>query len=486
MRVLFTIILVFQAICSFGAGTIFNTNCRNALYHILNLNFPKANAYLKHESALNPANLYIPYLENYFDFLQITINEDPEIIAGYSAKLKKRIGVFEKTKDDNPDKLLILSEIYLHSAIICGKSNERFTALKYLFAAEKNLVKHPGYKNADPKVQKLLPAIILVNSYLPGLLKKFTPISNDVKNAFSILKEYRKNVANDTLLNLEGNILAAFIYSQFNPENRVMYDELHPKIEENNFNPLLSLSVALMAIRLEQQQEALSILNHYKERVSKPYPFFYFLCGELKTNIYLNGEQDLQYFLKVYRGKNYIKSAWLKLGWNYLLNNDTSSYEKCMKNTRELGAKSIEADINAQFEAEMPDIPNINLLKARLFYDGGMFAKGDEILLKTETIQSLKTTHHRLEYLYRLARINHSLREIALAKRYYKQVVQLGKDFPYYYAANSALQLGKIFEAENNLTQAKQYFTLCLSLNKFNYAASIEAKADEGLRRINR
>jgi tetratricopeptide (TPR) repeat protein len=293
-------------------------------------------------------------------------------------------------------------------------------------------------------------------------------------------------VAKDTLLSLEGNILKGFIHYQFNPENKEIYDELRLNLITTGYNPLLLLSVTMMATRLGQPQEALILLNQYKESTPVPYPFYYFLSGELKTNIQLNGEEDLKYFLKVYRGKNYIKSTWLKLGWNYLLKYDTLSYRKCIKNTKEMGVKWIEADINAQFEAEMAEIPNIILLKARLLFDGGLFAQSRDVLSKEETLKSLKTTHHRLEYIYRLARVNHSLNEIAIAKRYYKQVVQLGKDFPYYYAANSALQLGKIYEAENDLPNAKKYYEACLSLNKYNYATSVEIKADEGLRRINR
>lgn len=485
MRFLIGLILLIQATAISLAGEPFTPNCRQALYHILNLDFAKANTYIHSESQVNPSSIYIPYLQNYLDFVNIAINEDPKAIAAYPSNFAERVTSIEQNPSNNDDKQWMLSEMYLQSSVLYGKLNQKLAALRHLYTAEKYLTRYTGYKARDAKTGKLLPVVWLVNLYMPGMIKRMLPVNaHPPEKAFLLLKEYRTKIASDTLLTLEADILTAFLVNQFGKEYKASFTELLPKVETSGYNAFFSLSVSLLASRAGKSDEALRILSNYRKKVKQPYCFYYYLAGELKTNLGRSGEEDFKSFLKNYKGRNYIKAAWLKLGWNYLEKSDTLAYRNCMQNAISKGVKWVEADIYANSEAAKGEIPNKNLLRARLLFDAGLYSQAKEIMLKDETIQSLISTQQRLEYIYRLARIDHALGEIALAKRYYKQVVQLGKDYPYYYAAYSALQLGIISESEHDIASAKSYYDTCLKLNKYEYSGSIEAKAREGLRRI--
>ena len=48
----------------------------------------------------------------------------------------------------------------------------------------------------------------------------------------------------------------------------------------------------------------------------------------------------------------------------------------------------------------------------------------------------------------------------------------------------SALQIGLLYEQENNMQQAKYYFNKCLSMSGFDYERGIHQKAKSGLSRI--
>ena len=50
----------------------------------------------------------------------------------------------------------------------------------------------------------------------------------------------------------------------------------------------------------------------------------------------------------------------------------------------------------------------------------------------------------------------------------------------------SALQIGLIYEKENNFKQAKYYFNQCLSISGFDYERGIHQKAKAGLARVPR
>ncbi len=55
---------------------IWNERCESAYQDILSLRFKKAEKLLMTEKSENPDNLYVPYLENYIDFLSVFISED--------------------------------------------------------------------------------------------------------------------------------------------------------------------------------------------------------------------------------------------------------------------------------------------------------------------------------------------------------------------------------------------------------------------------
>ncbi|MCD4773361.1 MAG: tetratricopeptide repeat protein, partial [Bacteroidales bacterium] len=96
----------------------------------------------------------------------------------------------------------------------------------------------------------------------------------------------------------------------------------------------------------------------------------------------------------------------------------------------------------------------------------------------------LKNFKDTLEYKYRYARIFHEWGKTDKAIKFYDEVINIGADEKYYFAANSALKSGMIFESRNDFAKARDYYNKCLSLDFDEYKTSITQKAKAGLNRV--
>jgi tetratricopeptide (TPR) repeat protein len=126
-------------------------------------------------------------------------------------------------------------------------------------------------------------------------------------------------------------------------------------------------------------------------------------------------------------------------------------------------------------------VPNIILLKARLLFDGGYYNKAKNLLLTD--INGFKDDDI-IERYYRLGRIAQKSGDIDEAKLYLKKTIETGKNSTRYFAGNAALQLGIIYEKENNFEKAKHYYNICRTLDFDEYETSIKEKAKQGLERV--
>lgn len=201
------------------------------------------------------------------------------------------------------------------------------------------------------------------------------------------------------------------------------------------------------------------------------------------------GSSDAKkYFLKFIRnfnGLHYIKSAYHKLAWCWLLEENYEQYEMYISLAKNSGIAINDADKQAYGESKRNVAPHPGLLRARLLSDGGYYA---EALVEILSLDSSEICNeHRLcvEYNYRKARIHHYQNELQLAVNLYKTVIEIGSVDKEYFAANSALMLGNIFEEKKDFHNARHYYKMCLTLPFEDYRNSIQQKAKAGLQRIN-
>ncbi|MBP7497694.1 MAG: tetratricopeptide repeat protein, partial [Bacteroidales bacterium] len=140
-------------------------------------------------------------------------------------------------------------------------------------------------------------------------------------------------------------------------------------------------------------------------------------------------------------------------------------------------------DKQAYREYLSKEAPDKSLLKTRLLCDGAYFDLALDALTNN-AVHIAPTQKNNAELSYRLARIYHNWNKITKAISYYELTVKNYSELKYYYAANSALQLGLIYEKQKDLKKAEYYYKKCLTIKTEEYVNSIRQKAKAGLRRI--
>ena len=189
-------------------------------------------------------------------------------------------------------------------------------------------------------------------------------------------------------------------------------------------------------------------------------------------------------YIKKFKGKNYIKSAYLRISWQYLINNNINLHKKFKSDINSNGNQFVDADKEAQWTWKKNRNLNLPLLKARLYFDGGYFNKTINILEDVDT--NIFVYDDITEYLYRTARTNEKMNKIDLAKKYYSKLIKKSFKGSSYFYAKSNFQLGLIYEKEKDYTLAKNYFKKCLDAENHEYKQSIDQKAQAALNRINK
>ncbi|MBK8878696.1 MAG: tetratricopeptide repeat protein [Haliscomenobacter sp.] len=250
-------------------------------------------------------------------------------------------------------------------------------------------------------------------------------------------------------------------------------------------NPVHCYMIASVAMQSARNEEALSVLSKQpQDPALLPFPQLQFMYGTAKLRkLDLEATRHYQSFLGQYKGRNGIKEAYQRLAWCAFLKGDLPGYQRHLRHALTQGVAETGADKNALKEAQSLRPAPATLLKARLLFDGGYFQKA-LLLMEEQGIKEYQSLEHRLEYHYRMGRILHGLKRFPEALASYQKSMELGKNAPFYFACNAALQTGIIYETLGKPEQAKEFFRLCLSMNPDDYRTSLHQAAKAGINRI--
>ncbi len=492
MKYLIPILLFFLGHQAKGSQYNFNENCRQAYVHILNLNFEKGETLIKKEKANNPDNLIIPYLENYIDFLTIVIGEDENEFDKRKENKPKRLSVLGKGDESSPYYWFTQAEVQLQWAFSRIRFGEYLTAAKEINRAykllEENERKFPEFA-LNKKGLGLLHALIgTIPDNYKWAVQVFGIDGSITQGVNELTYLLQQTQVKPELAHLQPEVLFFLTFIELNfakDEEKInkLYNMINAK---ENTNPLIVFSKASILKNLNKNDQAIKVLEGYKNEGSS-FHFYYldFLIGETKLHR-LDRDAYLYFveYLRNFKGNSYVKAAYQKLAWHYLLNGNTEAYHQNMKLAKERGSDMLDEDKQALKEAENTEVPNVRLLKARLLFDGGYYPKALDVLLDENLSKELKTKDEEVELTYRLARIYHEWGKIDKALSYYELTISNGAKLTSYFAANSALQMGLIYEQQEKWKKAELLFKQSTSFKNKEYKNSIEQKAKAGLQRI--
>ena len=473
-----------------NANFVFNENCIKAYKNILSLKFNEGALQIAQEKKTNPNNKIPVLLENYIDFLKVLTTENNASFENFKSNKSARISIIEDDDKRSPWYLYAAAEINLQSCI------NRFKYLEFVSGAyelqkaykllEENQIKFPEFLPNKKSLALLYGLIGLVPEQYKWALSSIGLKGNTEQGA-AMLEDLTQKLpkSNYAYFYDESAFFLSFIYLSKEGDPAI-YDKVKLVCDAVPKTNLLGVYVkALAASKTGHTDDAIEILM---ERPKTPnYGAFYhldYLLGLCKLNRFDNDAVVyFENYLKNYTGNFNIKDAYLKIAWFYLLRGNIDKYNAYIALCKIRGKTISEKDKDAQNLCLQIYPPDIALLKARLYFDGGYYDKA-VFALKDKKASSFSLTKEKLEYFYRMGRICHQQNKIDQAIVFYTATISAGIGLPYYFAANASLQLGYIYELKKNYAKASYYYKRCDQMKNEEYKNSIETKAKAGLRRI--
>ena len=464
-----------------------NERMQQSYIHIINLEFCEANDLLIIEEKENPDNAIIILHQNYIDFLTIIIGENKNFFTITKDKKSERIKLIKEGDKNSPYYLYAQAEIHLQWAFSRIKF-EQYPAAAYEFIKAYNLLEENQKRHPEFTLNKK--GLGLIHALLGAVPEQFKWILNlaGLQGDISFgLSEIEAILNDDDFKMYENEVLFLLSFLQTNlTNNDVLCQRFLNKIgEEYQESLLLNFAAARLSYFLGQNEYCLKVLE------SRPinngaFDFYYldYLQGMsyLYRLDYEKAEQYFNYFLKNFKGHSYIKSTYHKLAWISYLKGENNQYKYFEKVVKE-GARSVDEDKVALNDAQRNYITHARLLRTRLLYDGGYYKKALAVISAVKAVGDYKG--YLDEYWYRLARIESKLNyDDKVLIKDFQASYDLGKNTTNYYAPMSALQIGLIYEQQNDIAQAAIYFEKCLVISNFAYERGIHQKAKAALGRL--
>ena len=469
----------------------YNENCIVAYKAILSLKMTEAKQLLQKERQQNPQNGVIILLYNYADYFSLLSSENKTEYERLKDSKADRITLLERNDKNSPYYLFSQAEIYLQWSLLKARFGDYLSSAYDTKKAEsllkENVKKYPEFL---PNQMDLAMVNVIFGS-IPANLKgitRFLGMHGDLEAGVKQLEEL-KGKFTKTKYAFYNDELVFFIC---NVDVNVLHDvnsygKLTGYLNSMEGNSLLKVYLqGFVALKTAHNDDAIRFLEGAPK--SSQYidvPSISYLLGNAKLNrMDSDSPVFLTQFINTYKGIYLVKDAYLKLACFYLLTGDTKKYDYYLKLVKTKGYAVDEKDKQALREANDTKA-DIDLLKARFYFDGGYYNKA-LAQLSTKKIDDFKILRDKIEFYYRTGRIYDKTGKAYEAVINYQKAISLGKNARYYYAANSALRAGNIFEQLKDFTKAANYYNQALTMKDHEYQNSIDNDAKAGLKRINR
>lgn len=487
--ILFSILFLGLSINA-NANFDFNNNCIKAYQAIFDLRFNDAKSLIKQEKQLHPNNGITILLDNYIDFFSIIGSENQ---ASYN-KLKNlkgtRLAELEKQDKSSPYYLFVQAEINLQWGMLKGRFQDYISSGLDIKKADnllkENEAKFPGFlpnKKSSGLINVVLGAL---PPNIKSILQPFG-FRGDINQGINKLDNLLLTLPNSAYGFYKEEVIFFICYIETellnNPNNYQRIINLTEGFSDDSL--LKSYLQGYVAYRKAYNDDAIRYLSKPTPagKTYESFPKINYLLGNAKLN---RNDSDanvyLAKYLKDYSGINFVKDTYLKLAYYYYLRNDQDKYLAFLKLLKSQGNLIDEKDKQALKEAN-DSPPNVDLLRARFAFDGGYFTKALNYL-KNKSQANFTLQRDQIEFHYRLGRIYDKLGQTNDALINYQKAIYAGKSSSYYFAANSALSIGLLFELKQDKAKAISFFKQAIAMKNHEYENSIENQAKKGLSRL--
>jgi tetratricopeptide (TPR) repeat protein len=486
-----SVLLVLFLLISFSAKANFDFNaaCIRAYKEIFSLRLQNAQQLIDAEKKRNPQNA-IPYLlDSYVDHLIILTTESKSEFSRLKNSKAALLSRIEKDDKNSPYYLFALAEIHMQWALANGYFQEYLASSVELKKAygmlKENQKKFPSFL-LNQKNLGLLNAVL---GSLPPSLKRTVSVlgmRGNTQSGIRMIENLVNTLPKTQYAHFYDDAVFCLAYVQMNiANNHSAYSKIVANAQKIDSSSLLrSYIIGFAGFRTGHTDEAIRTLNARPKGGEYQYfGYLDYMSGVLRARkLDQSAIGFFQNYLRSYRGINYVKDTYLNLAWLALLRGNVNEYKEYITQVKSKGNSLHEKDKQALQEASDP-IPNIDLLKARLLFDGGYYEQAFAEI-KDKKANDFKLLRDRIEFCYRAGRIYDETGKDDLAIKFYQFAIDIGKNERYYFASNAAYRAGFIYERKKNFPKAEQYYDIAIDMEDHDYERSTEAKAKEGLSRI--
>ena len=489
-KYLFLIFILINCHLTASATFTFNNNCIDAYNAILSLRMTDARTLIQKEKLLNPKNGIATLLDNYVDYFSLLASDNKNDYEKLKERKSARVSLLEDNEDEkSPYYLFSQAEIYLQWGLLKGKYGDymssAFDIKKAKGLLEDNAEKFPDFL---PNVKDLGLINVVFGSIPPNLsgISHFMGMKGNAQTGIKQLQILRTQLPKTKYSFYNDEVIFFLCYIDIDLlHNKGNYAQLTGYLSQMESKSLLRVYLqGYVAAKTAHNEEAINFLQ--SAPIGAPYvtlPAINYILGNAKLNrMDTDANVYLQQYIKDYKGQNYIKDTYSKLAYYYLLQNDQEKYAYYIKLVRTRGYDIDQKDKQALREANDAK-PDLDLLKARFYFDGGYFDKA-LAEIKNKKQSGLKLLRDKIELSYRLGRIYERTDKINDALINYQDAINLGKATSYYYSANAALTMGHIYEQRKDYKKAISYYQQAVDMKNHEYQADIDNEAKEGLKRL--
>lgn len=471
----------------------FSPNCRNAYEQIICFQFAKANTQLDAELQQHPDNAFPYILKHYIDFLKVMAGEEEKDFKSLKNNFEPRMQKISANDHTSPWFLYAQAMLFLQNGFARVKFGEYINAGLDINRAyrllDENNRKFPSFVcnktglgmlhtligSVPPKYRWAVKSLQFEGTVPQGVNELHDAVEGLAANHdLAILQVEPLFMYTFAALNLSADMPAA--------QQMAKRLDMSPLAGYLPTSPLLTWVKVRILAQSGNNTEVINQINLLQHPAGQ-YPFHYlnYLLGVAKMN---RLDEDAQYpllnFLGSFGGKNYIKSAYMYLAWYYLLHDDHARMQQYINRIPLRGNDQVDNDKEALSFANNPGMYQPDLLRARLLFDGGYYARAEETLLRYKPTNE----DQKLEATYRKARVYDKWGKTTQAVALYQQTVTMGSRSPRYFAANAALNLGILAEKAGKKGEALKYFENVLEMPFSEYHFSITNKAEAGISRV--
>ena len=466
----------------------FDAACAEAYATIVELRLDEGRARLAALRREDPDNLVPVWLEDYADFFEVYIDEDEGDFERLERAYEQRLDRLREGPADSPYHLYTQANVMLHWALARMKFGEYVTTLRESRKAykllERNLERFPDFEMTRKELGLLQAVVSTVPSGYQWGVELLTGMEGDMvggrRNLERVMRQQRRD---GSPFLQETTALYALLLLHLEREE----DEAWSRIRGAGFSESSLLGVfvtANIAMRTGRNDEALRLLSRRPHSPRyHPFPYLSFMHGVcLQRKLDPTASVYLRSYVERKPRGNFVKEAYLKLAWQAFLAGETERYRGYLARVRTEGQTVVGSDKAALREAASGEPPHVDLLRARLLFDGGYYERAAAAVARVDA--GALTGERRIELPYRTARIAHRRGRYDEATEHYLRAIAVGRDAPPYYACRSAVELGIIAEHRGDRAAAEAYFREALTIHPAEYEPELHQQAKAGLGRL--